>query len=139
MPFPCLGRSQGVVTPKGEEGADGLPEIVVSTKGYVEEAQNFPLQNNDNLAHRNISDTATYLRPDKQPVEPTQWNRSQTAFQMVMPISALPSICRHFFNADTAAQAIDFPDRVGELVGIKKLTESRETPAICHLGDRHLR
>ena len=44
-----------------------------------------------------------------------------------------------FFNADTAAQAIDFPDRVGELVGIKKLTESRETPAICHLGDRHLR
>ena len=50
-----------------------------------------------------------------------------------------PGICRHFFNADTAAQAIDFPDRVGELVGIKKLTESRETPAICHLGDRHLR
>ena len=28
---------------EGEEGADGLPEIVVSTKGYVAEAQNFPL------------------------------------------------------------------------------------------------
>ena len=33
------------------------------------------------------------FRPGKQPVAPTQWNRSQTAFQMVMPISALPSIC----------------------------------------------
>ena len=58
---------------------------------------------------------------------------------VIVGVTLSVSICRHFYNADTAAQAIDFPDRVGELVGIKKLTESRETPAICHLGDRHLR
>ena len=43
------------------------------------------------------------LGPGEQPVAPPGRDRPQRPFEMVMPISALPPICRHPFYADTEA------------------------------------
>ena len=83
---------------EGKEGADGLPEIVVSKKNYVAVTQNFPLLNNDSLIHRNIFRTATF---------------TELGAQRVGVIQSLLATCK-LQEVDGYAYLVDVLQRVGQ-------------------------
>ncbi len=82
----------------GKEGADGLPEIVVSTKSYVAVTQNIPLLNNDSLIHRNIFRTATF---------------TELGAKRVGVIQTLLTTCK-VQGVDAYTYLVDVLQRVGE-------------------------
>ena len=83
---------------EGKEGADGLPEIVVTTKNYVAVTQNFPLLNNDSLVHRNIFRTATF---------------TELGAERIGVIESLLATCE-LHGVDPYTYLVDVLQRVGE-------------------------